>query len=308
MIEGGQWGASADRQSFGLLVLLGLGLICATATAADFAAVCADRAAIENVYYSHRLGTKPSFDQVLPPADLQKLVQQDLRKEVVLNKNYGVTITPDLLNTEVERITTTTRAPEMLAEIKAALDNDPVRFANSFAKPFLVERLLREKFANDEAIHAPQRRQAEQARFELLAAKTNGVGVEKLRQLLKQSNSNQFMEVTWQFAARPAETNTAADELEIKRRFGPSAQLLTAPGDAQSGATSYFADLPAELQTVLRVQLRQAGDVSAVIETPEGFLLYLAEEKTAAELRVAGLALPKSSYELWLNQQVVTGQ
>lgn len=41
----------------------------------------------------------------------------------------------------------------------------------------------------------------------------------------------------------------------------------------------YFADLPGELQKVLRVQLRQPGDVSAVIETPGGFLLYVAKEK-----------------------------
>ncbi|MGI8967317.1 MAG: hypothetical protein ACR2H1_14705, partial [Limisphaerales bacterium] len=65
----------------------------------------------------------------------------------------------------------------------------------------------------------------------------------------------------------------------------------------------YFEDLPAELQKVLRVQLRRAGDVSAVIETPGGFLLYLTKEKTDAMLSVASLSLPKRSYEQWLEEQ-----
>src|SRR5439155_2992075 len=76
-------------------------------------------------------------------------------------------ITPALLDAEVQRINTTTRAPEMLAEIKTALGNDPARFANVFAKPTLVERLLREKFDNDDALHAPQRREMERVRTQL---------------------------------------------------------------------------------------------------------------------------------------------
>lgn len=54
---------------------------------------------------------------------------------------------------------------------------------------------------------------------------------------------------------------------------------------------------------MLRVQLRQVGDVSAVIETPSSFLLYVAKEKTATALTVACLSLPKRSYEQWLAEQ-----
>jgi hypothetical protein len=64
-----------------------------------------------------------------------------------------------------------------------------------------------------------------------------------------------------------------------------------------------FADLPAELQNVLRAQLRAAGDVSAVIETPTGFLLYVAKQKTDAALGVATLSLPKRDYERWLEER-----
>ena len=198
------------------------------ALAADLPLLCADRAAIERVYYHHRFGEKPPFEQALPPATLENLIRQDLRKEAALKKVYGVTITATMLDAEAKRINTTTRAPGVLAEIKAALGNDPARFANSFAKPIVVERLLREKFNNDDALHLPERRQVEQMHNELLAARTNGADFGKLLALLKHSHSNALTQTTWQLTARPAETNEpAADELEIKKRFGSSAQLLS---------------------------------------------------------------------------------
>ena len=279
--------------------------LCSIALAADLASLRADRAAIERVYYHHRLGEKPPFEQVLPPVTLENLVRQDVRKEAALKQTYGVEITPAMLDAEVQRINTTTRAPEMLAELKAALGNDPTRFARAMAKPILVERLLRERFDNDDALHAPQRRQVEQMRNELLAAKTNGADCEKLLALLKRSHSNAVTDTTWQLTTRPAETNaSAADEIEIKKRFGSNAQILSSPraGDEKE-RKFYFADLPGELQNVLRVQLRQSGDVSAVIETPGGFLLYVAKEKTDAVLSGAGLSLSKRSYEQWLEEQ-----
>ena len=153
-------------QTFLLLPLLAL----AAGQSEDFGARCADREAVERVYYNHRLGEKPPFEQVLPPATLENLVRQDLRKETALKRTYGVEVTPAMLDAEVQRINTTTRAPDMLAEIKVALGNDPAKFAQTFAKPFLVERLLRDKFDNDEALHATQRRQAEAVRNQLLKA------------------------------------------------------------------------------------------------------------------------------------------
>jgi len=272
------------------------------AQADNLTALVRDRTAIERVYYNHRLGQKPPFDQATPPALLERLVQEDRRKEAALRQVYGVVITPALLEAEVQRINTTTRAPDMLAEIKAALGNDPARFAQAFAKPFLVERLLRDKFDNDDALHAPQRREAERVREKLLTSAATNDAVPTLLAILKASHSNEVSETTWQLRSRPAETNAPApDELEIKQRFGPNARLLSSPQRAERD--HYFEDLPAELQRVLRVQLRQPGDVSAVIETPGGFLLYLAREKTATALSVTCLSLPKRSYEQWLSEQ-----
>lgn len=310
----------------------------APAAEPDLPAVCADRAAIERVYYHHRLGDKPPFAQAMPPALLERLVKENLHKEAALQKVYGVEVTPAMLAAEVQRINTTTRAPDMLAELKAALGNDPARFAQTVARPIIVERLLRERFDNDDKLHATQRRQAEQARSELLAAKqaaaesrssrgheahspnsrpgtrnseldqrllTSAAAsnlVARLVTLLQRSHSNEVSETTWQLGARPAEKPGAEgpDAAEIRRRFGPEAQILSSPPGGGKEQKSYFEDLPGELQRVLRVQLRQPGDVSAVIEMPTGFLVYLAKVKTADELQVAVLAVRKRSYETWL--------
>lgn len=270
----------------------------------NFAALRADRAAIERVYYNHRLGQKPPFEQALPTATLEKLVKQNLLKETVLKKTYGVDVTPRLLAAEVERINTTTRAPEMLAEIKQALGNNPDRFADSFARPILVDRLLRDKFDNDDVLHASFRRRVEQNRNQLIAAKANGADWKKLGALLTRAHSNEVTEITWQLEVRPAGTNTStADEMEIKKRFGPNAQILSAPPSGDGDTKFYFADLPDELQNVLRVQLRHPGDISAVIETPGGFLLCVTKERTEAVLSVTMLSLAKRSYEQWLADQ-----
>ena len=203
-------------------------LLCSAVRAADFTNLCAGRAAIERVYYNHRLGEKPPFEQALPPATLENLVRLDLKKAAVLEKVYGVAITPALLDAEVSRINATTRAPDVLAEIKAALGNDPARFAEVFAKPILVERLLRDKFENDAALHASVRRECEQVRNALLNSRAHGAGPAQLLAQFKQAGSNAVTETVWQLTPRAPETNAPdMDEIEIKQRFGSNAQILS---------------------------------------------------------------------------------
>lgn len=107
--------------------------------AADFDSLCADRTGIERIYFNHRPGSKPPLEQVLPRELIEKLVRQDLPKEVVLKRVYGIEITGAMLAAEVQRVNTTPRAPDILAELKAALDND-------------------------DSLHAPRRRELEAIR------------------------------------------------------------------------------------------------------------------------------------------------
>jgi len=77
--------------------------------------LAADRTAVERVYYDHRLGTKPPFEQVLPAVEVARLVNADLHKEALLAQVYHVEVTSPQVEADVKRIDLETRAPEMLA-------------------------------------------------------------------------------------------------------------------------------------------------------------------------------------------------
>ena len=268
------------------------------ARAGDFAARCADHAAIERVYHSHRLGTKQPFEQAMPRALLEQIVRQDQHKEAVLRKVYGIDVTPAMVAAEVERINTTTRAPEVLTEIKHALGDDATRFAAAMARPILVERELRRRFDHDSTLHAAHRREAELAREQLLAKNP----VKNLR------------DVTWHLTPRPAEDKpappsaptaptqaTAKSSAYTNEATAQVAQAINLPEKSIPGREKlYFEDLDPALQKVLRGQLQKPGDVSSVIEMPGGFLVFLTKEKSAASLSAASLTIPKGSYEKWL--------
>jgi len=274
------------------------------ARADDLSTLCADRTAVERVYYNHRLGTKPPFEQTMPPSLVEKLVREDLHKETVLKQKYGVEITALMLAAEVQRINTTTRAPDVLAELKAALGNDTNRFARTVVEPIVVERILRDKFENDDALHAAERQQAEKIRAELLAAKQNHATPDQLRVLFKQLGSDQVSESNWRLGKPPGELPGDHRELtNAQKPFDPNTQVVSPPRDPNGKPIFYFDELPPELLQVLSVQLSRCGDLSAVIETPGIFLLYLCTEKTAVNLKVAILSIPKRNYEQWLAEQ-----
>jgi hypothetical protein len=250
----------------------------------------------------------------------------------VLKRVYGVQISPDQVEAEVNRINQTSRAPDVLAELVQALGNDPARFARTVAQPLVVERELRGRFENDDALHAAQRREIERAREKLLAARsyrdhdtlrqsdselrtsdlesslppsaaTNGL-VERLVAILKAGRTNAVSELTWQLGPRPAGARApTADSLDARKPFPPSAHAAAPPVRVAGERELYFDDLPPELQRVLRAQLRQPGDLSAVIEMSGGFLLYVVKEKTPSALTVAALSLPKRSFQQWLEEQ-----
>ena len=67
-----------------------------------------------------------------------------------------------------------------------------------------------------------------------------------------------------------------------------------------------FEDLPSPLQEILAVQLRDPGDVSAMIETPGRYMLCVATQVRGNHLHVATLAIPKRTYEEWLGAQAET--
>lgn len=293
--------------------LAGLLLASASLTAAD---PIADRRAVEQVYYKHRLGTKPPFDETMPTALLGQLVQKEAEKERVLKAVYAVEITDALVEAEVKRIEATSKAPEVLAEIQAALGKDRARFAATVARPIVVERILRARFENDEKLHAATRQSADALRQRLLAAKAKSPDAAVAA--AKETKDPVGRELSWSLRPRegaaptpaistpsqPTQGSASSKSYSVEATVG-RAQVLSPPAAEAGGLDRkmYFEDLDPELQRVLQVQLRAAGDVSAVIESAQGFQVFLTAGRTADELKVWAFALPKRSFDEWLAAQ-----
>jgi hypothetical protein len=112
--------------------------------------------AIEEVYWRHRIwpkensGVKPSLNQVLPRAEIEKKVQNYLRDSQMLEQHWHQPINPEQLQAEINRIASHTKQPEVLREIFAALANDPAVIAECVARPALAERLLTQVNAHED--------------------------------------------------------------------------------------------------------------------------------------------------------------
>jgi hypothetical protein len=105
------------------------------------------QSAIEDVYWRHRIwpkanaGPKPSLDAVMSHAQMEKKVEEYLRNSQALVDYWQRPITADQLQTEMERMASHTRQPDVLRELFEALGNDPLVIAECLARPVLAERL-----------------------------------------------------------------------------------------------------------------------------------------------------------------------
>ncbi len=132
-----------------------------------FAERVAYQRAIEEVYWQHRIWPKenskpkPSLDEVMSAAQIEKKVEDYLRESQALEDYWQRPITPDQLQAEMERIAGHTKQPEVLREIFAALGNDSLVIAECLARPVLTERLITELYAHDQRLHGDLKRRAE---------------------------------------------------------------------------------------------------------------------------------------------------
>src|SRR5205807_888943 len=123
--------------------------------------------AIEEVYWRHRIwpkerpDPKPSLDQVMPSAQLEKKVEDYLRNSQALADYWQRPISAQQLQAEMERMAQHTKQPEVLRELFEALGNDPFVIAECLARPALSERLLTNFYSHDERLHGELKQRAE---------------------------------------------------------------------------------------------------------------------------------------------------
>src|SRR5439155_2928221 len=103
--------------------------------------------AIEEVCWGHRIwpnnrpDRKPSLEEVMSQATIEEKVQDYLRHSELLEQEWQKPITPEQLQTEMDRMAQHTKQPEVLRELFAALGNDPFVIAECLARPVLAERI-----------------------------------------------------------------------------------------------------------------------------------------------------------------------
>ena len=123
--------------------------------------------AMEEVYWHHRIwpkerpDPKPSLDQVMPSAQLEKKVEDYLRNSEALEDYWQQPLSAEQLQAEMERMAQHTKQPEVLRELFKALGNDPFVIAECLARPALSERLLTNFYAHDQRFHGQLRQRAE---------------------------------------------------------------------------------------------------------------------------------------------------
>ena len=132
-----------------------------------FADRVAYQRAIEEVYWRHRIwpkerpDPKPSLDEIIPPAQLEKKVMDYLRNSQALENYWQRPLTAEQLQAEMDRMAQNTKQPEMLHELFEALGNDPYVIAECLAKPVLSERLVTNFYPYDQRFHGEPMQRAE---------------------------------------------------------------------------------------------------------------------------------------------------
>jgi hypothetical protein len=122
--------------------------------------------AIEEVYWRHRIwpkersDLKPSINAVMTQAQMEKKVEDYLRKSQALEDYWQRAITAEQLQAEMNRIAQHTKQPEVLRELFEALGNDPFVIAECLARPALAERLVSSWNAYDQKFDGELRQRA----------------------------------------------------------------------------------------------------------------------------------------------------
>jgi hypothetical protein len=126
--------------------------------------------AIEQVYWGHRVwpaenpSPKPTLSEVMSDAAIRAKVETYLKESAALEALWQRPVTHEQLQAELDRLVRETRDGAMLAQIFGALGNDPELIAECFARPVLVDRIVRDGYAHDDRFHGALKRRVEAAR------------------------------------------------------------------------------------------------------------------------------------------------
>jgi N-acetylneuraminic acid mutarotase len=234
----------------------------------DFEARVRAQAALERVYHSHRIDAPDDFDDAVAREVLEAKVRRFLRQSWALERRWKTTVTAQMLDRELERMTRETLDPARLWELFEALDGDPVLVRECLARPILVDRLVRNFFVNDPLLHAEARGEAERLRARLFAGRIDAGARHPYRHV-----------VEWTVAIDDEATGTGGE-------MRPEDPLFL---DEERFA-AWRALAPAAL-----------GEIGQVVERRDAFEIRVVLEDEPGRARVAVYSVPKRRPEPWWN-------
>jgi len=233
--------------------------------------------AIEQVYWNHRIwpkdnpGPKPALSAVMSEEVIRAKVEDYVKKSNALDMFWKRPITAMQLQVEMDRMAANTRDGGVLGELFAALGNDPFVIAETLARQTLVDRLIRDWYANDIRFHGALKKRAQAAlRSCTNAGCSNAMGGE-------------YYERTWRLRA---EATQRASGL-VRGALGLDADQWQ---DNLDRIAARF-DVPAE-----SIPLRRW---SRLDETVEGFVVTAVLSRSEDEITSATMYWPKHPFEAW---------
>ncbi len=238
--------------------------------------------AVERTRYQFVIGNTRPFEEVYPRSVFEKRVQREIAEERVLKNVFGLSVTPKLLDQELDRIEKSTKAPDQWEAIKKTLKNDRRLIEEVFCRPLLVDRALRAKFAFDQKIHAAPHQKAREAR----AAFLEGKQVPGSKVVL---------------ARRKAEAAPTTEEMLGKAKEEASVpRVLSPPKEAEkSGPVT----LDPEVTAVLEKELKRPGDVTTILEERDCFEVFRLTTVTNESWKLDAVRFSKVDFDSWLERQ-----
>jgi hypothetical protein len=224
--------------------------------------------AIEQVYWNHRIwpkdnpGPKPSLDAVLPDAQIRARALDYMKKSNVLAEVWQRPIGAEQLQAEMNRMAASTRAPDVLRELYAALGNDPFVVAETLARQTLADRLAHDWYARDERFHGALRLRAEAA----LARVSSAADLQKL--------GATYSETTWRLRGRH-------EDLE------------------ESKANEAFLDADEWKEGLAKIDELPPMRLSALQESDDAFFVTSVLERGTESFTEAIASWPKASFGAW---------
>jgi hypothetical protein len=93
----------------------------------------------------------------------------DVARMLELQAYWDIVPTGEMLDRELVRLTRDITPPELLAKICGVLGNDPFLIRECLARPALVDRLSRDRYAFDPSLHSRERAEAVELRRQLVS-------------------------------------------------------------------------------------------------------------------------------------------